>query len=661
MFGASVRPGRNGLLPRLGARLQALAEGKLGEQRIDDSVAAQSERLFDALPDAMLVLDAAGTVVAANTAAQTLFRAARSALLARSIETLLPECSVERITVAIQHGQGSFDGTTQRARLHTEGLRRGARVPIELNVGRHIDNPAQLVCVLRDMSEQRRIEEEMRLYKRAIASSSNGIVISDVGLPDQPILYVNPAFERMTGYDLAAAFGRNCRFLQGPDTDPAAIDKMRAAIARGAECQITVRNYNRDGQPFWNYVTLAPVRDRTGQVTHYIGIQTDLTELKSIEAVLEERHEQLDAIFNLSPDGFAALDHDGRVTYVNPAFLRVTGLEADDVQGANASTLDAIFERRRDPAHEWRSLSAALAEVAAPAAGETLLATPPRVQDLVVLRDPVPRYLQRSVRRAGGATEYVLYLRDVTRETEVDRMKSEFLSSATHELRTPLASIFGYAELLLKREYPEARRREMLETIHRQARQLTQLVNELLDLARIEARQGKDLKLADQPLWPIVRETIDSFLMPGDARRVEVALPATSPTVRVDAGRLRQALENIVANAYKYSPNGGRIRLWSEARHVGGRDYVGIHVSDEGIGMTPEQVARACERFYRADSSGRIPGTGLGLTLVKETMELQGGSVDIASDLTRGTTVSLWLPMRSRQASVQEDAVETTP
>lgn len=615
--------------------------------------ATRAESLLATLPDAVLALDSDGVIVSCNPAAEHLFRTNSELILGVPIERLVPDCAISRIMPAIGSGQFSFDATTRRARLQGLGARRGTRFPAEINIGQSELDPGTIVCIVRDSSEQRRADEELRLYKRAIASSSNGIVISDVTLPDQPVLYVNPAFERMTGYDLADAFGRNCRFLQGADTDAGTVHKMRAAVERGSDCQVTVKNYTKDGSPFWNHITLAPVRDRSGKVTHYIGIQTDVTETKYIEAALEERRAQLDAIFNLSPDGFAAFDRHHRVTYVNAAFLRVTGLEQEDLQHASIERLDALLERVRDPAQAWRPLAAALAEVGERAATATgALNGAARYQDEIHLRNPATRILQRSVCKASGPTEFVLYLRDVTRETEVDRMKSEFLSSAAHELRTPMASIFGFAELLLRRKYPEDRQKEMLATIHRQAKHLTNLVNELLDLARIEARAGKDLTLVEQPLGPLVEETVASLLMPNDPRKVEMDLPQAMPHARIDSGKMRQALLNILSNAYKYSPGGGPIRLTIEDRESGDRSFIGIRVRDSGIGMTPEQLAHASERFYRADTSGNIPGTGLGLSLVKEIMELQGGSLDIASEYGKGTTVTLWLPISAREARV---------
>jgi signal transduction histidine kinase len=267
-----------------------------------------------------------------------------------------------------------------------------------------------------------------------------------------------------------------------------------------------------------------------------------------------------------------------------------------------------------------------------------------------MLAQPVPRVLQRSLRYSDSRqAAMTLYFRDVTREMEVDRMKSEFLSTAAHELRTPLASIMGFSELLMMREYDEKRRRDMLETMHRQSKRLTNLLNELLDLARIEARQGKDFKRERQPLGKLLSEVLAAFLMPDDPRVVEADLPADLPEVDVDRAKLQQALLNVLSNAYKYSPQGGIVRLDTVEGRRHGQRVVGIRVIDQGMGMTPEQLGHLFERFWRADTTGHIPGTGLGMALVKEILELHGGAVDVASEYGKGTTITLWLPMAAEE------------
>ena len=130
---------------------------------------------------------------------------------------------------------------------------------------------------------------------------------------------------------------------------------------------------------------------------------------------------------------------------------------------------------------------------------------------------------------------------------------------------------------------------------------------------------------------------------------MELSLPEAELLVRVDADKLRQAVTNLLSNAYKYSPRGGAITIDTLPGEHDDRPAVGIRVTDRGMGMTPEQASRAFERFYRADASGNIPGTGLGLCLVKEIVEIQGGRVDLQTQAGRGTQVTLWLPLPTHE------------
>src|SRR5947209_5898239 len=120
-------------------------------------------------------------------------------------------------------------------------------------------------------------EATLRLRDRAIAETSNGILITDPHQRDNPIIYVNPAFERITGYRMDEVLGRNCRFLQGSDTDPATVAVMRQALAEQRDCQVVIRNYRKDGATFWNELTISPVHDGSGGVTHFVGVLVDIS------------------------------------------------------------------------------------------------------------------------------------------------------------------------------------------------------------------------------------------------------------------------------------------------------------------------------------------------------------------------------------------------
>jgi PAS domain S-box-containing protein len=130
--------------------------------------------------------------------------------------------------------------------------------------------------------------DKLRLLERAVTASTNSIVISDPNQPDDPLVYVNPAFERTTGYTAEEVLGRNCRFLQDEDRDQPAVGELRAAVHEGRHCSVVIRNYRKDGTLFWNELSIYPVRDEEGRVTNFVGVQNDITERIRAEEILSE-------------------------------------------------------------------------------------------------------------------------------------------------------------------------------------------------------------------------------------------------------------------------------------------------------------------------------------------------------------------------------------
>lgn len=158
-----------------------------------------------------------------------------------------------------------------------------------------------------------------RLLDRAVAASANGIVITDPKQPDNPIVYVNPAFERISGYGAEEVLGRNCRFLQGEERDQPALEELRAALREERECRVVLRNFRKDGALFWNELYISPVHDDGGRLTNFVGVQNDITERRRIEEVLRESEERFRATFEHAAVGAAQVGIDGR-------WLRVTGI-----------------------------------------------------------------------------------------------------------------------------------------------------------------------------------------------------------------------------------------------------------------------------------------------------------------------------------------------
>jgi signal transduction histidine kinase/HAMP domain-containing protein len=383
-------------------------------------------------------------------------------------------------------------------------------------------------------------------------------------------------------------------------------------------------------------VMVNAVRVSESSLEEKVALRT--AQLEQSQAATRDRTEQLNAIFDLSPDGFVSFDAGLRVSFANLAFLRMTGIEAGDIVGLEETEFSTLLAGKCLP-------EAAFPGVASLREGEAGVPAVRVRHCLIELAGPGHRVLEVGIRLSQAENvSQILYLRDVTHETEVDRMKSEFLSTAAHELRTPMASIYGYSELLLMSDFDENERKEMLSTIFRQSELMASIINELLDLARIEARRGKDFVLERLALQELVSEAVAGYKLPDGRDAPLVQASSEALLVRVDRKKIQQALLNVLSNAYKYSPRGGAISVsfLQEVHHSVGR--FGIEVRDHGIGMRPEELARVFERFYRADSTGKIPGTGLGMSIVREIVEIHGGEVNVASQLGEGTTVTIWLP-----------------
>ena len=337
---------------------------------------------------------------------------------------------------------------------------------------------------------------------------------------------------------------------------------------------------------------------------------------QAAEARLTERNEELSTILSLSPDGLVSFDDAGSVTETNPAFLTLTGWARSDLIGRSRVDFWARFSR--------------LGPIAEPEPG---------VASILRLLRPRPVVLEcRVVSAAGGAQ--VAYFRDITSADELDRMKSQFLATAAHELRTPIAVITGYTEFLQASDPPAVQRGEILATMRRHGDHITGIVTELLDLARIEARAGRDFTMIRQPLAPAVRRFVETFRIGDDARVPLLTGDIGDIEVFVDADKFCQALGNVLSNACKYSPAGSPVVV----RLAAGEGEVGVEVRDEGSGMEAEVVERIFDRFFRGEEATAVPGSGLGMTIVKEILDIHGGRVEISSRPGHGTAVILWLP-----------------
>ena len=496
---------------------------------------------------------------------------------------------------------------------------------------------------------------QSHVMERAIMASGNGIMIVEVGLGTLTTVFVNSAYESITGYSSDEVVGRPPGKLHEGDSDQADLDVLRQAIRAHRSVTVVLRNYRKDGTLFWNELSVSPVHDAENQLTHFVGILNDIGYRKRAEQELITWSMRLDALTTMSEDGLVTFDDHGILSYVNDAFTSLTGLAAVELRELTFDEFDRVLAR------QCAESGTTLRRVAEDFDEVRELGYINNRETTIHLQHPQKRTLARRAQKGSHGTSLLLYLQDITKACEIDEMKSEFLATAAHELRTPMASVLGYAELLLLRNYDAEKSRELLEIIVRQSRRVNELLNELLDLARIEARRGKDFKIGRIDIHALLQEVVGGLKMTDSRSSVAISAPPDPLSIRADRNKVAQALSNVISNADKYSPEGGAIEI-ELVPPVSDHALLGIRITDHGIGMTPEQLAHVCERFYRADTSGKIPGTGLGMSIVKEIVELHGGQLELTSKVGAGTTVTLWLPAGDVEVGTQApDAFPSPP
>jgi signal transduction histidine kinase/integral membrane sensor domain MASE1 len=364
------------------------------------------------------------------------------------------------------------------------------------------------------------------------------------------------------------------------------------------------------------------IRRKVDEQTHQLRAKSDL---------IAERNAQLDAIFHSSPDGFIVFSDNGTIKYVNPALVQM--LAFPDVSGMKEAELDAFLFERLEKGQRFSGIADFFAAPEGQVSAHILNLMSPKKLSLQVL----------GIHTRAASIPRILYLRDVTQEFEIQQMKSDFLSHAAHELRTPMTTILGYTELLLTREYSKEVRDELLLIVQRQTNLIVTMINDLLDLARIEANIQPKLHFLRVDLAALIKELKSELTFDQQRWPVTLILPEAPVCIQGDQQKLRQAFMNLIVNAQKYSPEGGEIVI----RLTVALEHTLLSIEDHGIGMTETELGHIGEKFWRADTSGSSPGTGLGVSIVREIVHSHGGTLHFSSALGQGTKAMISLPIDS--------------
>jgi PAS domain S-box-containing protein len=338
---------------------------------------------------------------------------------------------------------------------------------------------------------------------------------------------------------------------------------------------------------------------------------------------------RLVAILQATQDFVATANLEGEVLFLNSSGRELIGLGAEE---------EIAGLRLPDLCRDWKAQPPTVPEAAPPDSwnGESSLLRRDRSEVPVITMTVLHRDSQ-------GRPEFIsLVAHDITQRKEVERMKDELVATVSHELRTPLASLRGFSELMLKRSFSEEKRREFLGIIQKETIRLSDLINNFLDLQKMEwGRQTYDITTFD--LGRVLQEATAIFQVGHERHRFSIDLAIRLRPILADVGALRQVLSNLLSNAVKYSPQGGKIKI--SARAESGEAVVSI--SDPGIGIPAEAMPFLFSKFFRVNNSAHreIGGTGLGLSLVKQIVLAHRGRVWAESVPGEGSTFHFTLPL----------------
>jgi PAS domain S-box-containing protein len=415
-------------------------------------------------------------------------------------------------------------------------------------------------------------------------------------------------------------------------------------IVEGSEEVRNEVSKNIDGNIRNFIVTAKPFRDIDGKLIGMVESFQDITFRKQAETAVRDSEERFRQIFESSPDPvILAKLLDGAIIDVNKAFEAATGIKRIEAIGHNSEDLGFwADESRRGLFREQLELKGEVDNFEADF----------RVRDGQVRTG----LLSARILTVGEESCLLIVIRDITTEKaaelaliEMDRMKSEFISTAAHELNTPLCTMMGYTEFLRDPEqfggFSKEQKQDFIDEIYDRGEALSRIIEDLLDISRIESGNPAPLDLQETDLLDLLRKKVKLFLI-GDSRhtfRLDLPDKSVKSLLMIDRHRINQALDNLLSNAVKYSPKGKEILL--KVREE--KDGWEVRIKDEGIGMTPEQVDRIFDKFYRADASDTaISGLGLGMNITRQIIKSHGGAIRVESVEGNGTTVIFTLPYR---------------
>ncbi len=479
--------------------------------------------------------------------------------------------------------------------------------------------------------ELQNIEVELEKYRQILHSSPDPIAITDL---NHRIAYVNPAWEKSTGYMFKEVFEKNPLFLIADQKSLKIYQKMVRALEKGKS--FTTDKFifkKKSGKTYHLQVTSFPIQ-KNGRNLFFVRISRDISAQVELLEKIQSLAYQNELILSSAGDGIYGIDLKGRGTFINPAGAQLLGYSQEELIGKN---LHNAFHRKniegkKIPASKCPHYTKTLQK------GKQF-----HSRDYVFWKkDGSPLFVDITstpIFEKGKIAGAVVVFTDISEQKRLEALKTDFLSMVSHELKTPITTVQLISDALLRHTKQNDKTSKMLTTINYELKRLTSLINDLLDVSRLETDKFK-LNSTAISLKNYLSRIVENMQILSEKHKI-VAKNIPDVTIIGDRDKLDQVFINLISNAVKYSPENTTVTISATPA----KNKVVIAVSDQGIGIKEKDIPHIFDKYFQIKSGKRGSGFGLGLYITKEIIKKHKGTIRVQSTEGKGSTFYITLPV----------------
>lgn len=625
---------------------------EISERKRVEKVLRESESqyrlLFEGNPHPMWVFDQETLAfLAVNDIATRHYGYSQEEFLSLTIKDICPPKDIPNLLNCLANIK--ISSGFEQAGVWKHRKKDGTLIDVEITMNPIYFKGRKAVLILaHDITKRKRIEGELRKLSNAVEQSPSSVVITDT---EGNIEYVNPKFSKVTGYTRKEAVSQNPRILKSGEIPPEGYKELWDTITSGEEWRGEFHNKKKNGELYWEYASISPIKNTEGVITHFLAVKEDITDRKLMEKALQESEQKYRGLYESIKDGIVRTDMEGNILDYNQAYLDMLGYTKEEVT--------KLTYQQITPA-QWYETEEMIIKNQIVAKGysdeyekeyikKDGTVFPINIKVWLIKNEQgqpdgmwgIIRDISERKKAEKELKKQRNYLENLTIQlTAANQELEAFCYSVSHDLRSPLRNMDGFSKALLE-DYPDkldTQGKNYLQRISAASQRMGQLIDDLLNLSRI-TRSEMSHKVVDlsAQVEIIVRELQEKH----PDRHVEFVI-TQGLVVNGDPQLLKIALNNLLSNAWKFTRNCSQAKIeFGTTRHNGNSVFF---VRDNGIGFDMTYANKLFGAFQRLHSVTEFEGTGIGLATVQRIIHRHGGTVRAEGAVNQGATIYFTLP-----------------